>query len=94
MDNAFGEISITEVLKHKHKSVYNSVPTSDAEIQSLYSIFNNAINRDQLQDIYVSTYIIAQCINRLKRSESDGNYGLKSNHLINAGNRLHILLSM
>ena len=94
MDNAIGDIQITEVLKHKYKSLYNSVPTSDAEMQSLYSIVNNGINRDQLQDIYVTSDIIAQCIKRLKRSKIDGNYGFKSDHLINGGKRLHILLSM
>ena len=34
-----------------------------------FLIVNNGINRDQLQDIYVTTDIIAQCIKRLK---SDG----------------------
>ena len=38
--------------------------------------------------------IIAQCIKRLKRSKRDGNYGFKSDHLINGGKRLHIVLSM
>ena len=38
--------------------------------------------------------IIAQCIKRLKRSKSDGNYSFKSDHLINGGKRLHMLLSM
>ena len=31
---------------------------------------------------------------RLKRSKSDGNYGFKSDNLINGGKRWHILLSM
>ena len=74
--------------------MYNRVPTSDAEMQSLYSIVNNGTNRHQLQDIYVTSDIIAQCIKRLKRSKSDGNYGFKSDHLINGSKRLHILLSM
>ena len=82
MDNAIGDIQITEVLKHKYTSLYNSVPTSDAEMQSLYSIVNNGINRDQLHDIYVTSDIIAQRIRRLKRSKCDGNYGIKSDHLI------------
>ena len=43
MDNAIGDIQITEVLKHKYKVMYNSVQTSDAEMQSLYSIVNNGI---------------------------------------------------
>ena len=94
MDNAIRDIQITEVLKHKYKSLYNSLPRSDAEMQSLYSIVNNGVNRDQLQDIYVTSDIIAQCIKRLKRSKSVGNYGFKPYHLINGGKRLHILLSM
>ena len=94
MDNAIGDIQITEVLKYKYTSLYNSVPTSDAEMQCLYSIVNKGINRDQLQDIYVTTDIIAQCINRLKRSKNDDNYGFKSDHHSNGGKRLHILLSM
>ena len=56
MDNAIGDIKITELLKHKYKSVYNSVPTCDAKMQCLYLIVNNGINRDQLQDIYVSDH--------------------------------------
>ena len=51
MDNAIGDIQITDVLKHKYNSLYNSVPTSDAEMQSLYSMVNNGTNRHQLQDI-------------------------------------------
>ena len=40
MDNAIGDIQITDVLKqHKYNSLYNSVPTSDAEMQSL--LFNS-----------------------------------------------------
>ena len=74
--------------------MYNSIPTSDAEMQSLYSIVNNGIKRDQLQDMYVTSDIIAQCIKRLKRSKSDGNYGFKADNLINRGKRYHILLSM
>ena len=51
-------------------------------------------NRDQLHYIYVTSDIIVHCIKRLKRSKSDDNYGFKSDHLINGGKRLHILLSM
>ena len=72
-------------LKHKYKSLYNSVPTSDAEMQSLYSIVNSGINMDQLHDIYVTSDIVAQCIKWLKRSKSDVKYGFKSDHLINGG---------
>ena len=62
-------------------------------MQSLYSIVNSGINMDQLQDIYVTSDIVAQCIKRLKRSKGDGNYGFKSDQLINGSKRLHILLS-
>ena len=81
-------------MKELHSGMFNNCSTSDAEMQSLYSIVNNGINRHQLQDMYVTSDIIAQCIKRLKRSKSDGNYGFKSDHLINGGKRMHILLSM
>ena len=48
MDNAIGDIQITEVLKHKYTYLYNSVSTSDSEMQCLHSIVNNGINSDQL----------------------------------------------
>ena len=51
-------------------------------MQRLYSIVNNGINWVQLQDTYETTDIIAQCIKRIKRSKSGGNYGFKSDHLI------------
>ena len=38
MDNAIGDIKIIEVLKHNYKSLYNSVPTSDTEMQCIYLI--------------------------------------------------------
>ena len=60
-------------------------------MQYLYSVVNNSINRDQLQDMYVTSTIIAQCIKRLKRSRY---FGFKSDHLITRGKRLHIVLSM
>ena len=41
MDNAIGDIQITDVLKHTYNYLYNSVPTSDVEMQPLYSIVNN-----------------------------------------------------
>ena len=44
MDNAIGDIEITEVLKDKYKSLYNSIPTSNAKLQHLYSIVKNNIN--------------------------------------------------
>ena len=39
--------------------MYSSVAINDAEMRCLYSIVNNVITRNQLQDIYVPTYIIA-----------------------------------
>ena len=46
MVNVVGNRYITEVLNGKYKSIYNSIPSS-AEIQCLYSIISNVINRDR-----------------------------------------------
>ena len=61
------ETYITEVLKDKLKTLYNSVKTSDAEMQCMYSILNNGINWDQLHHMYVTTDVIAQCIITIKK---------------------------
>ena len=38
--------------------------------------------------------LISHCIKQLKKGKSDGSCGFKSDHLINGGPRLHVLLSV
>ena len=45
-------------------------------------------------DNRVNFYIIQRCIKRLKPHKGDGNYGFKSDHLINGSNKLFIMLSI
>ena len=44
--------------------------------------------------IRVNFDIIQRCIKKLKPHKDDGNYGFKSDHLINGSNKLFILLSI
>ena len=44
MDNAHGDKNVMELLLTKYKTLYNSVPTSDDELQQLNCIIDNGIS--------------------------------------------------
>ena len=73
MDDANGENNIMELLLNKYETLYNSVPTSDAELSSI---------KDQLQGILITPDIISDCMKQLNKGKDDGNHGFKSDHLI------------
>lgn len=45
-------------------------------------------------DCLITPHVIQSCMLKLNRDKSDGNLGFNSNHLINGGHRLHVMLSM
>ena len=54
---------------------------------------DKSLKRDR-QSVIITPAIIKQCILRLKSGKDDGDLGLKSDHLINGNNRLHVVLSL
>ena len=94
MDNVKGDTNITNIFFNKYKSLYNSVPTSDSDMLDLYTAVNEGVNLHQLQNIVVTPEIIARCVKRLKKGKDDGNRNFKSDHIINAGHRYYIYLSL
>ena len=69
---------------------FNSVPTSDTDLERLHAVMHDNVefdNRDNFD-------IIQRCIKKLKPHKDDGNYGFKSDHLINGSNKLFIMLSI
>ena len=94
MDDANGENNITELLLNKYETLYNSVPTSDAELSSIKDIVNEGIINHQLQGILITPDIISDCVKQLNKGKDDGNHGFKSDHLIQGGHRLYTYLSI
>ena len=81
MDDVNGKNNITELLLlNKYKTLYNSVPTSDAELSSIKDIVNEGIINHQLQGILITPYIISDCVKQLNKAKDDGNHGFKSDH--------------
>ena len=66
MDDANGENNITELLLNKYETLYNSVPTSDAELSSIKDIVNEGIINHHLQGILITPDIISDCVKQLK----------------------------
>ena len=69
---------ITELFLNKYETLYNRVPTSDAELSNI----NEGIINHQLQDILITPGIISDCVKQLNKGKDDGNHGFKSDHLI------------
>ena len=53
----------------KYKTLYSSVPTSDAELQHLNSIINNGISNFKEQGIFLTPDLIHNVFTTLKRAK-------------------------
>ena len=106
VDKASGCKQVSHVFFEKFKTIYTSVPTPDIDmvhtwhIHGTYmahtcmtNIISNRISNTNC-NINVTPYVINDCIAKLKRDKSDGNVGLKSNHLVHGGRHIPVLLSL
>ena len=74
--------------------MYNSVPTNDIELTEIQDVIDRGISYDEFNRFRITPFIIYQCIIQLKTGKHDGSEGFNSNHLINGGHRLYVLLSL
>ena len=64
---------------------------AQTEIQD---VIDRGISYDKFNRFRITTFIIGQCIIQLKTRKDDDSEGFNSNHLINGGHHMHILLSL
>ena len=90
-----GSSEISKLFFYKYKSLYNSVPTSDSDMtEDRDALHDNLLTCDESLIHGLKSDIMVLCISKLKSGKSDGNRGFTSDHLLNSGKRLHILLSL
>ena len=94
ISNSIGEANgakdISKLFLEKYRSLYNSVPTDENELNSLHDVIDSNIN----EQIYITPDIIRICIGKLKAGKDDGDIGFKSDYIINGTHRLYVLLSL
>ena len=90
VDQAVGPEQITDKFLTKYEELFNSVPTSNPEIEKLQNVFANNISFDTR----ITPDIVRFCVGKLKPHKDDGKYGFKSDHLINGTNKLFTVLSI
>ena len=94
ISNSIGEANgakdISKLFLEKYRSLYNSVPTDENELNSLRDVIDSNIT----EQIYITPDIIRICICKLKAGKDDGDIGFKSDHIINGTHRLYVLLSL
>ena len=76
MDNAHRDKNVMELLLTKCKTLYNSVPTSDDELQHLNCIIDNGISDFKEQGMFSTPDLIHKSILQLKRAKMIGMLGL------------------
>ena len=87
---ANGAKYISKLLLEKYRSLYNSVPTVENELESLRDVIDSNIT----VQIYITGDSFRMCIGKFKAGKDDGDIGLKSDHMINGTHRLYVLLSL
>ena len=90
VDQAVVPEQITDKFLTKCEQLFNSVPTSDYEVDKLQNVLANNISFDTR----ITPDIVRFCAGKLKPHKEDGKYGFKSDHLINGKNKLFIVLSI
>ena len=81
----------------KYRSLYQSVPTSDLEMDSLIGMINASIismHESNNLAYSIGTEQVFNAIPKLKNDKRDGLQDFFSNHITNASGRMHILLTL
>ncbi len=94
VDDACNAPDIAELFMSKYETLYNSVPTSDDELDDITRLINNGVVNESYDNIKFSVDVITKCIRRIKSGKSDGNMGFDSDHLLNGTSKLCYMISV
>ena len=93
VDGICNDAEIANMFADKYRSVYQSVPTSDLEIDSLIGMINArmaSMHESNNLHCVICTEQVLNAIRQLKSDKRDGLHAFYSNHSINASGRMHI----
>ena len=101
IDDVAGAKNIANLFANKFKDLFNIVSYDDAEIKTLKNSINTKIvdrclghSCSQCGNHKITPADVKNAINKLKNNKKDGNVELMSNHIIEAGDRLNVYLSL
>ena len=93
--DASGPEAIPQLFHEKYQTLYNSVPTSDSDLSNIKNTLVERLHPSEVSNLdHVTPKLICRCIGTLKPGKGDGSEGFRSDHLINAGKSLNVLLSL
>ncbi len=92
VDDASCPEDIAELFVTKYESLFNSVPTSQQELQEITLLVNNGLS-NECEGVNMTPEMISKAVSKLKRGKGDGGQGFDSDHLINGTPKLFYLLS-
>ena len=97
VDGINNDAGITNMFADKYRSLYQSVPTSDLEMDSLIGMINvrmTFMQESNNLDCVIGNEQVCNAIRKLKSDKRDGLHDFYSNHIMIASARMHILLTL
>ena len=98
MDGVCGEAAVAEVFAQKYKGLYNSVSYAHDDMSSVIRDIESRIDTTccsgscpKPHDVHPAH--VANALSRLNRGKKDGGFGLSTDHIINAHDKLHVHIS-
>ena len=92
ISNSIGESNgakdISKLFLEKYRSLFNSVPTDENELNSLRDVIGSSIT----EQIYITPYITRICISKLTAGKYDSHISFKYYYIINGTHHLYVLL--
>ena len=71
--NALGPEAISQLFHEKHKTLYNSVPTSDSDLSNIKNTMVERLHPSEVSNLdRVTPELICHCIGKLKPGQGDG----------------------
>ena len=71
------------------------MPTSDSDLSNIKNTLVERLHPSEVSNLdHVTPELFCHCIGKLKPGEGDDSEGFRSDHLINAGKSLNVLLSL
>ena len=91
MDGEHDDVAVCEILKSKHKIIFQSTPSNKRDLQNIsHEIYSNA---EIAEPISITLNDIKLIINKLNKNKGDGSEGYNSNHIIYASDNLLLHIS-
>ena len=87
------DCEIASIFGNKYKTLYNSVPTSVDELNSIRKDMQDELAFSDYEDVNVTISDVSKALTKLNHGKRDGTLGTYSDHFINCSDAMKIMIT-